>query len=52
MAKDASFRAFIIVDDSTIRETRDRQEKRPRKRARVHSDEDDEQELISTKSFC
>ena len=53
MAKDASFRRFIIVDDNTIRETRDRQEeKRPRKRARVHSDEDDEQEPISTKSFC
>jgi hypothetical protein len=38
MAKGVSFRRFIIVDDSTISETRDRQEeKRPRKRARVES---------------
>jgi hypothetical protein len=43
MVKDASFRRFIIVDDSTIRETRDRQEeKRPRKRARVDSDNEEE----------
>ena len=42
MAKGASFRRFIIVDDSTIRETRDRQEeKRPRKRARVDSDDEE-----------
>ena len=42
MAKGASFRKFIIVDDSTIRETRDRQEeKRPRKRARVDSDDEE-----------
>jgi len=38
-----STRRFIIVDDSTIREARDRQEEtRPRKRQRV--DEDEEQE--------
>ena len=38
MAKGATFRRFIIVDDSTISETRDRQEeKRPRKRTRVDS---------------
>lgn len=48
MAKDASFRRFIIVDDNTIRETRDRQEeKRPRKRARVDSD-DEEPTTIKT----
>ena len=42
MAKGASFRRFIIVDDSTISETRDRQEeKRPRKRARVDSDDEE-----------
>ena len=42
MAKGASFRRFVIVDDSTIRETRDRQEeKRPRKRARVDSDDEE-----------
>lgn len=42
MVKDASFRRFIIVDDNTIRETRDRQEeKRPRKRARVDSDDEE-----------
>ena len=41
MVNGASFRRFIIVDDNTIRETRDRQEeKRPRKRARVDSDDD------------
>jgi hypothetical protein len=48
MAKGVSFRKFIIVDDSTISETRDYQEeKRPRKRARVESidseDSDDEE---------
>jgi hypothetical protein len=42
MAKGASFRRFIIVDDSTISETRDRQEeKRPRKRARVDADDEE-----------
>jgi hypothetical protein len=42
MAKGASFRRFIIVDDSTISETRDRQEeKRPRKRVRVDSDDEE-----------
>ena len=42
MAKGASFRKFIIVDDNTISETRDRQEeKRPRKRARVDSDDEE-----------
>lgn len=42
MAKGTSFRRFIIVDDSTISETRDRQEeKRPRKRARVDSDDEE-----------
>ena len=41
MAKGAPFRRFIIVDDSTISETRDRQEeKRPLKRARVDSDDE------------
>ena len=43
MTKSSSFRRFIIVDDCTISETRDRQEeKRPRKRARVDSDEEEE----------
>ena len=42
MAKGTSFRRFIIVDDNTISETRDRQEeKRPRKRARVDSDDEE-----------
>lgn len=42
MAKGASFRKFIIVDDSTISETRDcQEEKRPRKRARVDSDDEE-----------
>lgn len=42
MAKGAPFRKFIIVDDSTISETRDRQEeKRPRKRVRVDSDDEE-----------
>lgn len=42
MAKGSSFRRFIIVDDCTISETRDRQEeKRPRKRARVDSDDEE-----------
>ena len=51
MVKDASFRRFIIVDDSTIRETRDHQEeKRPRKRARV--DSDDEEEPKTTKNIA
>ena len=49
MAKGTSFRKFIIVDDNTIRETRDRQEeKRPRKRARV-VDSDDEEQLPNSK---
>ena len=51
MAKGASFRRFIIVDDSTISETRDRQEeKRPRKRARV--DSDDEEPNTSSKNIA
>ena len=38
-----STRRFIIVDDSTIREARDRQEEtRPRKRQRVDEDEEEE----------
>ena len=42
MVKGTSFRRFIIVDDSTISETRDRQEeKRPRKRVRVDSDDEE-----------
>ena len=51
MAKGASsFRRFIIVDDNTISETRDRQEeKRPRKRVRVDSI-DDEEEPSSSKN--
>lgn len=50
MVKGASFRRFIIVDDNTIRETRDRQEeKRPRKRARVDSD-DEEPNTNTTKN--
>lgn len=50
MAKSASFRRFIIVDDSTIRETRDRQEeKRPRKRARL-VDSDEEEPNVTTKN--
>jgi len=40
-----STRRFIIVDDSTIREARDRQEEtRPRKRQRVDEDEEGERE--------
>ena len=39
--KGTSFRRFIIVDGNTVRETRDRQEeKQPRKRARVDSDDE------------
>ncbi|KAF9481113.1 hypothetical protein BDN70DRAFT_876715 [Pholiota conissans] len=38
-------RIFIILDDSTVREARDRQEeKRPNKRVRVDSDEEDAQD--------
>ena len=49
MAKGVSFRRFIIVDDSTISETRDcQEEKRPRKRARVESVDSDEEPCTTT----
>jgi len=42
MPTTSSPRRFIIVDDNTIQEKRDRQEeKRPRKRQRVESDDED-----------
>jgi len=44
-------RLFVIVDDNTIRETRDRQEeKRPRKRQRVDSDVEDPPSVPPTTS--
>lgn len=49
----APSRRFIIVDDSTVREARDRQEeKRPKKRARVDdSDEEDAKKSSRTHSL-
>ena len=43
MAKGASFRRFIIINDSTISETRDcQEEQRPRKRTRIDDNDDEE----------
>lgn len=49
MPTTAPSRRFIILDDSTVREARDRQEeKRPNKRARV----DDSDDKDSSKTSC